>query len=104
MLKINFNPIGKNGVCPDSRVGGKDDIETISGERQNGVTIIKYRRPLRTNEPINDRAIPQGEASVIAAIGPLNSRKEANAHAVHDKTHGKAAFLSDFHINFYFNL
>lgn len=62
----------------------------VSGERKNGVTTIAYRRPLQTNEPINDRAVPADvEVSVIAAIGPLNSRKEANAHAVRDKTTGE---------------
>jgi hypothetical protein len=49
-----------------------------------------YRRPLQTNEPINDRAVlTDVETSVIAAIGPLNSRKEANAHAIRDKTTGE---------------
>ncbi|XP_075210705.1 protein Skeletor, isoforms B/C [Lycorma delicatula] len=78
---------GKNGVCPDERIGGRNDVALISGERNREVTTIVYRRPLQTNEPINDRAIPmEGEVSVIAAIGPLNTRKEANAHAIPDKT------------------
>lgn len=48
------------------------------------VTTIKFRRPLQTNEPINDLAIPTDRyVSVIAAIGTLNSRREANAHS-HD--------------------
>lgn len=81
---------GKNGVCPDERIGGRNDVMLVSGERKSGVTTVVYRRPLQTNEPINDRAIPsEGEVSVIAAIGPLNSRKEANAHAIPDKTTGK---------------
>lgn len=62
----------------------------MSGERKNGVTTVVYRRPLQTNEPINDRAVPTDvDVSVIAAIGPLNSRKEANAHATRDKTTGE---------------
>ena len=53
----------------------------VHGDRKNGVTYIKYRRFLQTNEPVNDQAIPlDREVSVIAAIGPLNSRKEANSH------------------------
>jgi len=31
---------------------------TVTGDRKNGVTSVKFRRPLQTNEPINDRAIP----------------------------------------------
>ncbi|XP_054266957.1 protein Skeletor, isoforms B/C isoform X2 [Macrosteles quadrilineatus] len=86
---------GKNGVCPDERLGGRNDITLISGERKNGVTSVKFRRPLQTNEPINDRPIPsEGEVSIIAAIGPLNSRKEANAHDFRDRT------LDDIRIDF----
>lgn len=53
-------------------------------DRKKMVTSIKFKRPLQTNEPINDLAIPtDGYVSVIGAIGPLNSRREANAHS-HD--------------------
>ncbi|XP_018572684.1 protein Skeletor, isoforms B/C isoform X1 [Anoplophora glabripennis] len=78
---------GKLGVCPDERIGGRNDVTLISGERKNGVTTVKFRRPLKTNEANNDQPIPEhGEVSVIAAFGPLNSRKEANAHSITDKT------------------
>ncbi|KAF6210117.1 hypothetical protein GE061_015873 [Apolygus lucorum] len=78
---------GQNGVCPDEKIGGRNDVEMMSGQRQSGVTTIVYRRPLHTNEPINDRPIARnGETSVIAAIGPLNSNYEAYAHAPNDKT------------------
>jgi hypothetical protein len=77
-------------VCPDERIGGRNDAVLVSGERKNGVTTITYRRPLQTNEPINDQPIPtDAEVSVIAAIGPLNTNKEANSHAAPDKTTGK---------------
>ncbi|XP_041762003.1 protein Skeletor, isoforms B/C isoform X2 [Anopheles merus] len=73
---------GKLGVCPDERIGGKNDVEILSGDRSHGVTKIKYRRLLQTNEAVNDRAYPlDRQISVIAAIGPLNSRDEANAHS-----------------------
>ncbi|XP_029156481.1 protein Skeletor, isoforms B/C isoform X2 [Nylanderia fulva] len=77
---------GKRGVCPDKRVGGRNDAVFMKGERKNGITTVTYRRPLRTNEPVKDRMIPERETSVIAAIGPLNSRGEANAHERFDKT------------------
>lgn len=61
------------------------------------VTTIKFRRPLQTNEPINDMAIPtDGYVSVIGAIGPLNSRREANAHS-HD---GMSVNSDDIRIDF----
>lgn len=56
----------------------------MTGDRRKGVTFIVFKRPLQTNEPINDQPIPtDGYVSVIAAIGTLNSRREANAHS-HD--------------------
>ncbi|XP_012287850.1 protein Skeletor, isoforms B/C [Orussus abietinus] len=77
---------GKKGVCPDERIGGVNDAEFIHGERTNGVTIVTYSRPLNPKDPMKDKPIPVSEASVIAAIGPLNSRGEANAHHSFDKT------------------
>nr|XP_022918431.1 protein Skeletor, isoforms B/C isoform X1 [Onthophagus taurus] len=78
---------GKTGVCPDEVIGGRNDVVFISGEKSDGVTSITYTKPLQTNEAVNDRAIPsRGNVSVIAAIGRLNSKGEANAHDPNDKT------------------
>ncbi|XP_044018684.1 protein Skeletor, isoforms B/C isoform X2 [Aphidius gifuensis] len=77
---------GTRGVCPDERVGGKNDAILLDGERKNGITTVTYVRPMRTNEPVKDRMIPESETSVIAAIGILNDRGEANAHWAGDKT------------------
>ncbi|CAB0009425.1 unnamed protein product [Nesidiocoris tenuis] len=79
--------VRQNGVCPDERIGGRNDVQLVNGERRNGVTTVTYRRPLHTNEPINDRPVARsGDTSIIAAIGPLNSNYEAYAHAPNDKT------------------
>ncbi|XP_066600483.1 protein Skeletor, isoforms B/C isoform X2 [Prorops nasuta] len=77
---------GKKGVCPDERVGGRNDAILLHGERKHDVTTVTYTRPLRTNEPVKDKMIPESETSVIAAIGSLNSRGEANAHQSFDAT------------------
>ncbi|XP_063988735.1 protein Skeletor, isoforms B/C isoform X1 [Diachasmimorpha longicaudata] len=78
---------GRKGVCPDEKIGGKNDVILIDGGRKNGITTVTYKRPLRTNEPEKDRIIPEdGETSVIAAIGQLNDRAEANAHSHGDTT------------------
>lgn len=69
----------------------------MDGERKNGVTYIKYRRYLQTNEPVNDQAIPlDREVSVIAAIGPLNSNKEANSHSHSSDDHTVDDIRMDF--------
>lgn len=55
----------------------------MTGNRKHGVATIKFKRPLQTND-VNDLAISANRnISVIAAIGTLNKRKEANAHS-HD--------------------
>lgn len=68
----------------------------MSGDRKNGVTTIKYRRPLQTND-VHDKAVQTDRnVSVIVAIGPLNSRTEANAHS----KDGYSVNVDDIRINF----
>lgn len=70
---------------------------SVKGDRDKTVTTIKFKRLLQTNEPVNDLAIPTDrEVSVIAAIGTLNSRREANAHT-HD---GMNVNSNDIRIDF----
>ncbi|BFF91520.1 protein Skeletor [Drosophila madeirensis] len=88
---------GQRGACPDERIGARNDVHVLSGDRKNGVTSIRYKRLLQTNEVIYDSAIPiDREVSVIAAIGPLNARKEANAHSHTASDHNQ----EDIRINF----
>ncbi|XP_026469560.1 protein Skeletor, isoforms B/C-like [Ctenocephalides felis] len=80
---------GKKGACPDERIGGRNDAKVVRGTRRNGVTSVTFRRPLQTNEPVNDFPFRVGGSgqnaqSVIAAIGPLNSRREVNKHNIRD--------------------
>lgn len=77
---------GERGVCPDHRIGGKNDAVLLGGKRNNGITSVTYTRPLRTNEPVYDKIIPDKETTIIAAIGLLNKDHEANAHQSFDST------------------
>ncbi|XP_066247644.1 protein Skeletor, isoforms B/C isoform X1 [Euwallacea similis] len=87
---------GKSGVCPDELIGGGNDVTVVHGERSDGLIAITYSRPLRTNEAINDRSIPENEpVQVIAAIGTLNSRMEPNIYQSMEDSTG-----SDIEINF----
>jgi hypothetical protein len=80
---------GYEGVCPDERIGGKNDAHVMFGENRDGVISVTYKRPLQAKDNGKDKAIPlEYEVSVVGAIGPLNSRKEANAHNSPDKTSG----------------
>lgn len=68
----------------------------MAGDRKHGVTSIKFRRPLQTND-VHDKSVPTDRnVSVIAAIGPLNSRREANAHA----KDGRSVNVDDIQIHF----
>ncbi|XP_066978046.1 protein Skeletor, isoforms B/C isoform X3 [Macrobrachium rosenbergii] len=72
---------GKLGVCPDERVNGRNDASIISGERNNGITTITFSRPYETNDQ-HDIPIPRfsDKTTIIASIGQLNGRNEANYH------------------------
>ncbi|XP_064550220.1 protein Skeletor, isoforms B/C isoform X1 [Drosophila montana] len=88
---------GQRGVCPDERIGARNNVIVVSGDRKSGVTSIRYKRLLQTNEPIYDMPIPiDREVSIIAAVGPLNARKEANAHSHTASDHNP----DDIRINF----
>nr|CAH0099112.1 unnamed protein product [Daphnia galeata] len=87
---------GNNGVCPDSRIGGRNDVSMLYGQRVNGVTTVAYQRSLDAQQEKFDQVIPPvGRVNVIAAIGPLNSRKEANYHST-DRTGPQEDHRIDF--------
>ncbi len=68
-------------MCPDQRLGGVNDVTLLGGHRRDGVTTVVYQRSLAANEFERDKEIPSvGRVNVIAAIGPLNTRNEANYH------------------------
>lgn len=85
---------GTFGVCPDERVNGRNDASVIGGERRNGVTSITFSRPYETNDQL-DMPISRFPdlITVIAAIGQLNTRKEANYH---DEFVTKNSVIIDF--------
>eukprot|EP01119_Soliformovum_irregulare_P008400 TRINITY_DN21518_c0_g1_i1.p1 TRINITY_DN21518_c0_g1~~TRINITY_DN21518_c0_g1_i1.p1 ORF type:complete len:366 (-),score=108.36 TRINITY_DN21518_c0_g1_i1:53-1150(-) len=58
------------GVCDDSAYGHKDDVTVLYGDLINGVTRIKYTRPLIGSDaaPI-DITIGDGSVGFIAAYG-----------------------------------
>ncbi|MCL4137615.1 UNVERIFIED_CONTAM: hypothetical protein GTU68_048316, partial [Idotea baltica] len=72
---------GKLGVCPDDLTGGQNDASVISGERHDGVTSVTFSRPYETSDPSDIPISKIGEpVTVIAAIGTINTKKQANYH------------------------
>jgi len=72
---------GTSGACPDERIGGRNDASALDGQRVDGVTTVVYQRTLEVQPGFDQRIPLVGRVNVIAAIGPLNSRKEANYHS-----------------------
>lgn len=75
---------GINGVCPDSR-NGTDDVKngSVNGERDQGITVIRYIRPLipsdiNNNIPSDSRIdrsinVTRGvDTYIVWAIGPVS--------------------------------
>jgi hypothetical protein len=76
---------GVSGVCPDTRNGSTDDVKvgSVSGERDQGITLVRYKRPLIPSD-VNDalpqdsridRSIPVGfgvSTYIVWAMGPVS--------------------------------
>jgi DOMON domain len=76
---------GISGVCPDTRNGKTDDVKinSVSGERSQGITLVRFVRPLtptdvNENLPSDsriDRSIPVASGVstyIVWAIGPVS--------------------------------
>ncbi|KAH6948902.1 hypothetical protein HPB50_026879 [Hyalomma asiaticum] len=63
---------GSGGVCPDTRIGGTEDLQLVSARYENGVVDVVYSRKLATADS-NDKTIAiTGQVAVVAAQGPTN--------------------------------
>ncbi|KAL3217853.1 hypothetical protein MRX96_031960 [Rhipicephalus microplus] len=61
-----------NGVCPDDKQGGKDDLTVISANYANGIIEAVYSRKLNTGDGKDKPIPPTGSVAVVAAQGPTN--------------------------------
>lgn len=70
----------ESGACPDTKLRGSQNIETLSWERTNDMMKVTFKRPLAASDG-QDLSIPMSvPVSVVTAIGPLNSLKEVSFH------------------------
>ncbi|UYV60884.1 hypothetical protein LAZ67_1002667 [Cordylochernes scorpioides] len=68
------------GACPDLLLGGSQNVELRASLYEEGRLRVTYRRPLAASDAL-DLSIPAFvPVSMVAAIGPLNSRKEVAFH------------------------
>ncbi|XP_075556124.1 protein Skeletor, isoforms B/C-like [Dermacentor variabilis] len=65
---------GTDGVCPDDKQGGKEDLTVASLRYANGVVDAVYSRKLNTGDS-KDKPIPAtGPQAVVAAQGPTDEK------------------------------
>ncbi|RWS12508.1 protein Skeletor: isoforms B/C-like protein, partial [Dinothrombium tinctorium] len=80
------------GVCPDTKVGGVDNVQIHTYIRENGITRITYRRNLLTNDNGDKEIRKNGLAYVVWAIGKYNKFKEPRMHYLYPKGETKIEF------------
>ncbi|XP_057340960.1 protein Skeletor, isoforms B/C [Microplitis mediator] len=84
-------PCGKTlgqykGVCKDELVGGIDNNQLYTAVKENGITIITYRRTLISSDS-GDKEFPTDRpVYVVWALGRLDENKEPNFHDYYPKT------------------
>jgi len=85
------------GVCPDTELGGKQDVSLTYASVTDHVVRIRYSRPLQTNDLFDQEYLVDGtEQQIVWAIGPLNTKREAAKHYSDDRIVGMSAQF--FHI------
>jgi len=80
-------------VCPDSRIGAVNHATLVSGSQADGTVTVIYKIPVNANEAGDKTISLTSETNIIAAIGTLSDKNEANYHQV-------AATRSSIKINF----
>ncbi|XP_013385801.1 protein Skeletor, isoforms B/C [Lingula anatina] len=72
------------GVCPDieNSTPGTESVNDVSGDQMNGITRIRFTRPLNTGEATDKPIRLDREMYLAWAIGPINPDKRAAYHTV----------------------
>lgn len=61
------------GVCPDTRVGGTDDLKLSASSYTDGIVDVVYTRKLATSDAYDKTIATTGKVAVVAAQGPTNA-------------------------------
>ncbi|KAL0861188.1 hypothetical protein ABMA27_009670 [Loxostege sticticalis] len=71
------------GVCRDDLLGGLDSNQVFSGEVQDGLTRISYRRVLKPFEELDREWLVDKPAYIVWSIGSLDHAGEPAFHRLH---------------------
>ncbi|XP_074594209.1 protein Skeletor, isoforms B/C-like [Brevipalpus obovatus] len=82
--KSQCAPQTNSGACPDDvTFGGRQDLIMVSGNYLNGYLKAIYKRNVVTGDMNADQDIlPDEYATIVAAVGPVNSRRQAAYHNI----------------------
>lgn len=73
----------RTGVCPDSLLGGSNNLELLMSSYIDGLIKVTFKRPLRTLDIAYDiPLVVNKHVYVLAAIGTLDAAKLPNYHTV----------------------
>jgi len=76
--KSQCAPQSNSGACPDVKIpAARDDTQMVSYNFADGILRVAYKRPLVTGDPADQDFFIDSPVTTVAAIGPLNSRREA---------------------------
>ncbi|KAF9811082.1 hypothetical protein SFRURICE_012481 [Spodoptera frugiperda] len=73
------------GVCADAVLGGLDSNQVFSARREDGLTIISYRRTLAAAEPMDRDWALDRPVYVVWALGRLDAAKEPAFHRLYPR-------------------
>ncbi|CAH2058938.1 unnamed protein product, partial [Iphiclides podalirius] len=68
------------GVCRDELLGGLNNNQLFSASREDGLTVLTYRRSLQPDEPMDLGWKTEGAQHVVWAVGPLDHELEPAYH------------------------
>ncbi|XP_045780249.1 protein Skeletor, isoforms B/C [Maniola jurtina] len=74
------------GVCRDDRIGGLDSNQVFSASREDGLTVISYRRGLQPAEEMDREWATERSVFVVWAVGPLDHAREPAFHRLYPRT------------------
>ncbi|XP_072933137.1 protein Skeletor, isoforms B/C isoform X2 [Epargyreus clarus] len=73
------------GVCRDERLGAQDSNQVFSAARDDGLTVLSYRRQLAPSEPIDREWPTEKPVFVVWAVGALDHELEPAFHRLYHK-------------------
>ncbi|CAK1594786.1 unnamed protein product [Parnassius mnemosyne] len=74
------------GVCHDERSGGLNNHQLFSASREDGLTLLTYRRSLQPDEAMDRAWNTEGPQYVVWAIGSLDHEGEPSYHRLYHRS------------------